>query len=208
VADRSDRIIAVAGSVGPTGLVVDPHGTLSIKAASEAFAEQIAGLKAGGADLVWIETMATVEEALAAARAAVACDLPFVVTASFERAGRTAASVSPSAFRTALEQLDPAPIAIGANCGAGLAETLTAGIELARNSRSPLALKANCGLPRLVDGRAVYEVAAEDMADYARRAVDLGARIVGGCCGTTPALVSAMRKAIDAHGPGPQPTGR
>lgn len=207
VADAAGRPVVVGGSVGPTGELLQPLGALSYAEAVEAFREQIAGLKDGGVDVVWIETMSAAEEVRAAAEAALACEMPYVVTGSFDSAGRTMMGIHPCDFHKAVDGLSPRPVAVGANCGVGASDMLATALELETGSPdSALVVKANCGIPRFVDGGTVYSGTPEQMADYARLAIDAGARIIGGCCGTSPHHLGAMRRAIDSHVRGQRPS--
>jgi len=206
VADAAGRPVVVAGSVGPTGELFAPLGALTHENCVAVFVEQIEGLKAGGADVAWIETMSAVEEMRAAATAAAKVGLPFTITASFDTAGRTMMGITPRALVEALAGLDPGPLAIGANCGAGASDTLAA--VLAITGADPgLAVisKANAGIPRYHDGHIHYSGTPELMAAYARLAIDSGARIVGGCCGTSPEHLAGMRQALDSHRAGERP---
>ena len=126
VADRAGRPVVVAGSVGPTGDLLAPLGPLSEDEAVHVFIEQIEGLREGGADVAWIETMSAPEEMRAAALAAGKCGMPYTVTASFDTAGRTMMGVAPAAFSDLVEAFDPAPVAYGANCGVGASDLLAA----------------------------------------------------------------------------------
>jgi 5-methyltetrahydrofolate--homocysteine methyltransferase len=207
VADASGRRVVVAGSVGPTGDLLAPLGPLSEDEATEVFHEQIEGLKDGGADVVWIETMSAAEEIRAAARAATALGMPYTATASFDTAGRTMMGLAPDAYSELFDSFDAAPLAFGANCGVGAADLLAS--VLAMTQRRPEAIviaKANAGVPQWHGAHIHYSGTPELMADYARLAVDAGARIVGGCCGNKPAHVAAMRRALDAYEPGERPT--
>jgi methionine synthase I (cobalamin-dependent) len=206
VADKAGRPVVVAGSVGPTGDLLAPLGPLTEDEAMAVFVEQIEGLKAGGADVAWIETMSAVEEIRAAARAAAKVGMPFTVTASFDTAGRTMMGVQPGALTSFAAALSPAPLAIGSNCGVG-ATDLVASV-LAMNANAPetvVIAKANCGIPRVTAAGTIYSGTPELMAEYARLAIDAGARIVGGCCGTSPEHLAAIRAAVDSHTPRPRP---
>ncbi|MDE2221023.1 MAG: betaine--homocysteine S-methyltransferase, partial [Gammaproteobacteria bacterium] len=205
VADRSERPIAVAGSVGPTGELFEPIGALTKAAAFASFATQLRGLRDGGADVAWIETMSSPEEANAAAEAAISVGLPYVLTYSFDTAGRTMMGLLPSAAATSVAGLAVPPVAIGANCGVGAPDILVSLTEM-RDAPFPLVTKGNCGVPHFEGTEAVYSGTPELMASYARLAIDGGARIVGGCCGTTPEHLAAMRASIDAHERGTHPT--
>jgi len=200
VADRAGRKVIVAGSVGPTGDLLEPLGALLEAEAVEIFAEQIEGLREGGADVVWIETMSAVEEMRAAATAASRLGMPYTVTASFDTAGRTMMGVAPPAMVREVGAFRPAPHGVGCNCGVGAADLLLS--VLAMTEAAPEAVviaKANCGIPRVTADGPTYAGTPELMAEYARLAVDAGAHIIGGCCGTTPAHLLAMRRALQEH---------
>jgi 5-methyltetrahydrofolate--homocysteine methyltransferase len=172
---------------------------LSEDEAVEVFTEQIEGLSDGGADIAWIETMSAPEEMRAAALAAGKCGVPYTITASFDTAGRTMMGVAPAAFRDLVEAFDPAPVAYGANCGVGASDLLAA--ILAMRPGAALIAKANAGVPQWHGAHIHYSGTPELMATYAGLAVDCGARIIGGCCGNTPAHVAAMRRGLDARKP-------
>jgi methionine synthase I (cobalamin-dependent) len=207
VADASGREIVVAGSMGPTGELFEPLGALTMDAAVAAFTEQARGLAEGGADVAWIETMSAAEELEAAARGAIAAGLPYVFTASFDTAGRTMMGLTPESLGEIAARLPVPPLAYGANCGIGPGD-LVASI-LSMSAAAPgdvLVAKGNCGIPTLVGDKVHYGGTPELMADYVQLARDGGARIIGGCCGTSPAHIRAMRHAIDQGGARPRPT--
>ena len=200
VADAAPRPVVVAGSVGPTGELFAPLGALTDDDALDAFTEQIEGLAAGGADVAWIETMSAPEELRAAARAAIAVGIPYTATGSFDTAGRTMMGLHPASFADVFADLEPAPLAIGANCGVGASDILVTLLEMAEaHGGNRLISKGNCGVPQFSGAEIVYSGTPDLMAEYARMAVDGGAAIVGGCCGTSPEHVRAMRIALDAH---------
>jgi len=188
----------VAGSVGPTGELFEPLGALTEADAIDAFAEQIEGLKAGGADVAWIETMSAPEEARAAALAAIRVGMPYVCTMSFDTAGRTMMGIMPGALEEIFAGIEPRPLAIGANCGVGASDIVVSVSEMAAFS-TPVVSKGNCGVPKFVGTTITYSGTPELMATYAELAIDAGVRIVGGCCGNSPDHVASMRKAIDGH---------
>jgi len=209
--DRAARKILVGGSMGPTGEIMQPLGALSHAAAADAFAEQAAALKAGGADVFWIETMSSREEVCAAVDGAARAGLPIVATFSVDTNGRTMMGLAPADIVALAYQMPRVPDAIGANCGVGASELIAATVNMHHAGEMQgvapvLVAKANCGVPQYVDGAITYSGDAQIMADYARLAIDAGARIIGGCCGTTPAHIAAMRAAIDGHARGPTPT--
>lgn len=205
VADASDRPVVVAGSVGPTGELFEPMGALTHEAAVASFTAQIRGLQDGGADVAWIETMSSPEEVSAAAEAASTVGLPYVATYSFDTAGRTMMGLLPQGVSDTFASQPVAPLAIGANCGVGASDIL---VTLLHMKDAPYAIvtKGNCGVPHFEGTEAVYSGTPRLMANYATLAVDAGARIIGGCCGTTPEHLAAMRAAIDSHVRGATPT--
>jgi 5-methyltetrahydrofolate--homocysteine methyltransferase len=205
VADRARRAIVVGGSVGPTGELFEPMGGLTKAAAFASFATQLQGLRDGGVDVAWIETMSASEEANAAAEAAISVGLPYVITYSFDTAGRTMMGLLPGAAAASLSGLAVPPVAVGANCGVGAPDILVSLAEM-RDAPFPLVTKGNCGVPHFEGTDAVYSGTPQLMADYARLAIDAGARIIGGCCGTTPEHLAAMRASIDDHERGERPT--
>jgi 5-methyltetrahydrofolate--homocysteine methyltransferase len=194
--EDTGRQAVVAGSMGPTGELFEPMGTLTHTDTVAYFAEQAQALAEGGAEVIWIETMSSLEEVAAAAEAARATGLPVCATLTFDTARRSMMGVTPADYaRFAAEiGLDMA----GANCGVGPAELMdstqgmiAAGIEI------PVVAKGNCGIPQYVDGAIHFHGSPELMAQYALYARDAGATIIGGCCGTTPEHVKAMVSALD-----------
>jgi 5-methyltetrahydrofolate--homocysteine methyltransferase len=183
----------VAGDIGPSGGILVPLGELERDDAVAGFAEQAAALRAGGVDVFWIETMSALEEVAAAVEGVrrVAPGMPVVVTMSFDTHGHTMMGVSPERAGKELTALGAA--AVGGNCGLGPAELLPA--MAAMRGAVPdavLVAKPNAGLPVLEDGRAVYRGSPEEMAAAVRGLVAEGVRIVGGCCGSTPAHLRAI----------------
>jgi 5-methyltetrahydrofolate--homocysteine methyltransferase len=184
--------VLVAGSMGPTGMLMEPFGELTPAAAADAYAEQAAALSDGGVDLLLLETFFALEEALAAIegvrRASV---LPLVVSFSFDQGTRTMMGVSPTRVIEAIAPLGVA--AIGANCGRSLEDMERVVHELAAlKAGIPLWIKPNAGLPRMVGDIARYDMGPAQMAEYARRFIDAGAQVVGGCCGSSPEHVAAI----------------
>ena len=206
-ADAAARAVYVAGVIGPTGEIMEPVGSLSHEDAVKAFAEQAAALKEGGVDVLWIETMSAEEELRAAVEGAALANLPIVTTMSFDTNGRTMMGITPKAFGALTASLPTQPVAIGANCGVGASELIATvlGITAARPDANVVA-KGNCGIPQYQDGHIHYTGTPELMADYARIALDAGARIIGGCCGTSPEHLAAMRKALESHTKEARPT--
>ncbi len=206
-AARSDRRVVVAGSMGPTGEVLQPVGSCSPAAARDAFFEQAEALARGGVDLLWIETVSSAEELEVAVEAAAATGLPVVATMSFDTGGRTMMGITPEQAIMLARGLVAPPVAFGANCGTGPAG-LVAAILAMRRVAAPgeiLVAKANCGIPVFEDGAVRYSGTPEVMGRYARLARAAGARIIGGCCGTTGEHLRAMRAALDLPRSDPPP---
>lgn len=205
-AAASERPVVVAGSVGPTGELFAPMGELTPESAQAFFAEQIHGLKDGGADVIWIETMSAAEEIKAACLAAIEAGIPYVFTASFDTAGRTMMGIRPSEIGAVTDGLPVQPIAYGANCGVGASDMLLSNIGMAKTANGAvLVSKSNCGIPTIKGKETVYSGTPELMQDFTRMAANIGVRIIGGCCGTRPDHIAAMRKAIDQYKPAPAP---
>lgn len=205
---RSGRDVVCAGSVGPTGDLFQPVGPLTHEDGVAAFAAQMQGLKDGGADLVWIETMSSVEEVNAALEAADQVGVDAVTTMSFDTNGRSMMGVTPTQLGHLAHTCAHKPAGWGGNCGTGapdlLIGLLSAAPEITEDDL--IICKANCGVPEWADGEVRYSGTEALMADYACLARDLGARVIGGCCGTTPAHVKAMREALETRPRGPKPT--
>jgi len=210
-ADKSGRRVIVAGDIGPTGEIFEPTGTLSIEAAAEAFAEQAQALADGGADIIWIETLSSLEEAKAAFQGAKTTGLPVVFSMSIDTNGRTMMGVTAADIIELASEMLPELTGCGTNCGVGAAEVVAAMMNMKKSCAEfaePPALiaKANCGIPEYVDGKIVYNGTPELMARYAQLALDAGAKIIGGCCGTTPEHIRAMKESLESYAGGPTPT--
>lgn len=207
IADASGRRVVVAGNIGPTGEIMAPIGSLSQARAIEMFHEQAEALKEGGADVLWVETISSEQEFRAAAEAARLTDMPWCGMMSFDTAGRTIMGVTSAQLSALVERLPNPPLAYGANCGVGAADLLrTVRDFVASGNERPIIAKGNAGIPHLEDGHLHYDGTPEIMADYACLARDLGVRIIGGCCGTTPAHLRAMREALETRPAGPRPS--
>ena len=202
VADRENRPVMVAGSVGPTGEIMGEVGTLTHEGAVDMFHEQAEGLKEGGADVLWLETISSQEEFLAAAEAFAKVDMPWCGTMSFDTAGRTMMGITSAGLVDIATQTSKAPVAIGANCGTGASDLLRTvqGIQ-AKSPPMAIIAKGNAGIPKYVDGHIHYDGTPELMAEYAVMARDSGAKIIGGCCGTRPDHLRKMREALETRAP-------
>jgi len=193
------RKVLVAGSMGPTGELFAPLGMLDHAAAVAGFQEQANALKEGGADLLWIETISAIEEINAAFEAAASTGLPVVSTMTFDTAGKSMMGVNPDDYARHVNGLGV--VAFGANCGVGPAELLHSVLQMKIDHAPVLIAKGNCGIPEYKDGAIHYHGSPELMAKYAILARDAGIQIIGGCCGTTPEHIKAMRDAIDLTPP-------
>ena len=207
-ASEAHRTVVVAGSMGPTGEVLEPHGSFSQAEATTAFVEQAKALKEGGVDLAWIETMFSEEELTAAVEAVETVGLPYVLTMTFDSSGRTMMGIRPSDALMTAKRKNWRPAGFGANCGIGPAQLLDSVMGLAdvATSSDIIVAKGNCGTPKMgADMLPRYDGTPDIMADYACLARDAGARIIGGCCGTTPDHISAMRSALKERPRGAKP---
>lgn len=200
VANNAPRKVIVAGSVGPTGDLLVPLGELTYEQAVASFREQIAGLKAGTVDVIWIETMSAPDEMRAAAEAAIAEGMPYTCTASFDTAGKSMMGLHPKEIAGVFAPMTEAPTAVGANCGVGASDILSSLLDMREGApNTQIIVKGNCGIPQFQGENIVYSGTPELMADYVRLAMDAGATIIGGCCGTSCDHLRAMRHALDTH---------
>lgn len=193
----------VAGDIGPTGALLEPLGPLTFEEAYEVFAEQARAIEAAGCDVVLIETMADLLEAKAAVVAAVEnTSLPVFATMTFGEDGRTFLGTTPAIAATTLSALGAQ--AVGLNCSLGPVELAPLVDQLAPAARSLVMAQPNAGLPRLQDGETVFDVGPEEFAQAMEAILDAGATVVGGCCGTTPDHIRALRAVLDGR-PAPNP---
>ena len=191
----SGEPVFIAGSVGPIGQQLEPIGRITIAQATVAFEEQIAALLEGGADLLVLETFTNLPELLAAVSAArKTADLPIVAQMTFAEDGLTLSAEEPSQVVQALERAGVD--VIGVNRGVGPQVALQVLEAMRQQTRLPLSGQPNAGLPARVEGRFFYFATPEYFATFARQAADLGVAYIGGCCGTTPAHIAAMRAAL------------
>jgi methionine synthase / methylenetetrahydrofolate reductase(NADPH) len=190
----------VAGAVGPLGVRLEPLGKIGLDEAREAFAEQIRGLAEGGVDLLVIETVSALneaEQAILAARS-VAPSLPVMVMVTVDEDANCLDGATPETAAARLTEWGAD--AIGCNCSVGPATVLTAIERMASVTNLPLVAMPNAGMPRAVDGRNIYLCSPEYMASFARKLIKAGVQYVGGCCGTTPSHIRAMKSALRAIG--------
>ena len=206
VADQADRRVIVAGAMGPTGEMIEPHGLMTPKEAADAFKAQAEGLAEGGVDVLWLETMYAMEELEAAMEAVKDIGLPVCATMSFDTAGKTMMGITPSNLAKRSQDLNLSRF--GANCGIGAPDLLATINDISKNvdPGTVVISKANCGIPEFVDGNIMYSGTEELMSQYVQIAMNSGAKIIGGCCGTSFDHVRAMRKAMDQHSVSSPPT--
>lgn len=185
----------VAGSIGPTGQLMEPMGDYSVQEAEDEFYEQAKWLVEEGVDLLVVETQFDLEEAGAAVRGIRSfCSLPLVCSFSYDRGTRTMMGVSPKKMAAAMEEFDID--LLGINCGKGLDDNLKCLQELREVTEKPIWFKPNAGLPIVsADGATTYPASPQDMAAEVQHWMALGAKVIGGCCGTSPEHVRAMAQA-------------
>ncbi len=196
-ADAADRRVIVAGSMGPSGELLEPMGTMTPDACAAAFAEQAKGLDAGGADVLWIETMSHLDEVAAAVQGARSVSaLPVCATLSFDTAGRTMMGVTGTDAITRLTELGVD--AIGANCGNNLADTEAAVQQMRDVAPDALLIsKANAGMPEWRGADLHYSGSPEVMAAHAHRLRESGVQLIGACGGSSPEHLAMMRRVLD-----------
>lgn len=193
----------VVGSCGPCGRLLQPFGDVTRAAVLEGFLAQIGCLVEAGVDAVFVETMTDLDEAVLAVRAArqVAPSLPVVVTMTFEGTPRGFHTIMGNAVSEAVATLEEEGAdAVGSNCGNGSAGMVEIARELRRHTSLPLVVQPNAGLPRVHGGHVVYDETPAQMAERAKGLMDIGVALVGGCCGTGPEHIRALRALVDSYG--------
>ena len=196
--------VFIAGSIGPTGEILEPLGVLSKTDAQAAFRKQALALKDGGADFLWIETMSSEEEMEAALLGAKESSLPIICSYSFDTHGKSMMGLEPSKLAELARKFYPDVIGYGANCGIGASELIGSLICFKTSKKNDdllLIAKGNCGVPEFKGDAIVYNGTPEMMAQYARHARDMGASIIGGCCGTTHVHIKAMSESLESYKP-------
>ncbi len=200
VVEESGRGVFVAGSLGPLGASIEPLGTMSAAEAEDLFEKQASALAAAGADLLILETFVDLHELAAAVRGARrACDLPLIASLTITNEGTSVYGTDPEAFTAQIDGLSPD--AMGLNCSEGPRVMLETAEKMVRVAQRPLCVQPNAGAPLNVNGRNIYPTTPTYMAKYAKRMIQSGVRIVGGCCGTTPLHIREIRNEIRALQP-------
>jgi 5-methyltetrahydrofolate--homocysteine methyltransferase len=190
----------VVGSVGPSGRLLEPYGDTKPAAMADSFRRQMEALVAAGVDAVCVETMTDLAEAQLAVRAAKAAapDVPVLATMTFDPTPRGYFTIMGVSVAQAADGLAEAGAdAIGSNCGNGIEHMVALAREFRAASRLPLVIQANAGLPKSVAGRTVYDESPEFLAGKARELLAIGVSVIGGCCGTTPEHIRALRAMVD-----------
>lgn len=195
-AEQASRLVAVGGSVGPLGELIKPYGKIEFDEAKLAFADQAKALADGGIDVFWIETMGDLNELKAAIEGVRSVsDLPISATMSFDTHGKTMMGVTPAKAVKFLQEYHVNTM--GANCGRGPAELITSIKEMHEaEPQAILVAKTNAGLPKMVDQKVVYDGTPDLMRDYAHKVHEAGAKLIGACCGSTPAHIEAIYETL------------
>lgn len=192
----------IAASVGPTGKIMEPYGDTPPEAVSEAFNRQIGALVDAGADIICIETMIDLREAELAVRAtrSLSADIPIIATMTFDATPRGFFTTMGTTVDQACTTLTEAGADIvGSNCGNGIETMTEIAAAFSEHSTAPLIIQANAGLPETRGGELVYPESPEFVAARVGRLMDLGVGIIGGCCGTGPDHIRAIKDAIATH---------
>ncbi|MCE5212560.1 MAG: homocysteine S-methyltransferase family protein [Deltaproteobacteria bacterium] len=198
------RDTLVAGDIGPTGLFIEPFGTLPFEEAVDAFKEQARGLIDGGCDLIVIETMIDIQEARAALLAVKElADIFTIVSMTYEKDGHTLGGTPPQSALITLQSLGAD--AVGCNCSAGPEQMIDLVAAMQPYATVPLLAKPNAGMPKLSGGQTIFEMDAKTFASFGASLVRTGANMLGGCCGTTPEHIRALARAIGRRKPVPPP---
>jgi len=190
----------ISASVGPTGKILEPYGDTAQEVVAEAFSRQIGALIQAGADFVCIETMIDLREAELAVRAArsFSTDIPLIATMTFDATPRGFFTTVGTTVEQACQTLVEAGADIvGSNCGNGIDTMIEIAGEFTKHASVPVIIQSNAGLPENREGELIYPESPEYMAERVSRLMDLGVTIIGGCCGTTPDHIRAIRSAID-----------
>jgi 5-methyltetrahydrofolate--homocysteine methyltransferase len=195
----------VSGSCGPTGRFLKPYGDLEPEELSESFQEQMSALTNAGVDIICVETMTDIQEATCAIKAAksVAPSIPVIATMTFDATPKGFFTVMGVTIEHAARGLEAAGAdIIGSNCGNGIEKMVSIAQEFERCTKLPVMIQANAGVPELKGDEVIYPETPEFMAEKAEQLIALGVSIIGGCCGTTPAHIKALRKTVDSYRPG------
>lgn len=190
--------VLVAGDIGPCGEMLKPLGNADPEVVLEAFSRQARALADGGADLLILETFFDLAEALLAAKAAVATGLPIIASMTFSpKRGGIYTMMGNAAEDCAKALADAGAVVVGANCTVTIEHMPAIAAALRKGTSLPLMLQPNAGQPEVVEGKTLYKETPDHFASMAPALVEAGARIIGGCCGTDPRFITAIRQALD-----------
>ncbi len=202
VREAVGEAVYVSGSLGPSGELIKPLGTASEEDLRASFRVQAQALVEAGVDAITIETMTDLREATIALQAVreISADLPLLATMTFDRTPRGFFTVMGVTIEKAVTGLlEAGAEVVGSNCGNGSATMVEIAREFAGCTDTPLLIQPNAGLPKLIEGKNVYGESPEFMATQAAALIDIGVKIIGGCCGTTPAHIRALRALVDGR---------
>lgn len=197
-----DSKALVSGSVGPTGKMLLPYGDIEPVAMKENYKRQIGTLIESGVDLLCIETMTDLNEAVIAIQSAreLSQDIPIISTMTFDVLPQGCVTIMGNKISEVCAKLEEAGAnVIGSNCGNGTKNMITIAKEFIANSQLPIIIQSNAGIPTIIDDQVIYQETPEEFADFTKILLELGVSIIGGCCGTTPNHIRAIRQTVDAH---------
>ncbi len=185
----------VAASIGPLGELLEPYGDLTAQDAAEVYSESCGAVAEAGADAILLETFYDISEAEIAIKSASAFGIPVICTMTFDPRGRTMMGVFPEDAVKAI--IDAGADVLGANCGVGPDAILPVVEKMCSTSSIPVMVQPNAGMPEMTSNGPVYNETPEKMAEYTEKFLDLGAKIVGACCGSTPAHIAAIAQVVE-----------
>lgn len=197
-----DSKALVSGSVGPTGKMLLPYGDIEPVAMKENYKRQIGTLIESGVDLLCIETMTDLNEAVIAVESAreISSDIPIIITMTFDVIPQGCVTIMGNRVPDVCAKLkEVGANVIGSNCGNGTDNMVTIAKEFIANSQLPIIIQSNAGIPTIIDDQVIYQETPEEFADFTKILLELGVSIIGGCCGTTPNHIRAIRQTVDAH---------
>ena len=193
----------ISASVGPCGRIMKPYGDTEPEEVFESFRKQAEVLVDSGVDMILVETMTDIKEAKLAVEAAktISKSIPVAATMTFDPTPKGFYTIMGVNIEMAVKELEKSGAdIIGSNCGNGIVAMIDIAREFRKFVSRPILIQPNAGLPEMVGDRAIYKESPEFMADRAREFLEMGVSIIGGCCGTTPAHIAALRKTIDSYG--------
>jgi len=200
--EASNSKAYIGASVGPSGKLLKPFGDTDPNEIYESFYRQISAIADAGADMVIIETMTDLNEALLAVKATknISSSIPVVVSMTYESTPRGFFTIMGTTIETASRKIEESEAdIIGSNCGNGIENLVLIAKEHKKHSNLPILIQANAGIPELKDGIPFYPETPEFMAEKCVELINIGVSIIGGCCGTTPAHINAIRKVVDEN---------